>query len=112
MGTILSDVKQGLGIEENNLGFDSELLIYINSASTELAQLGVNQLDILSIVEETEWPAFDNALILNLVKPCIILQVKKVFDPYPSETISRSISETIINYMGRIAHEVDEVIIE
>lgn len=111
MGTILTDVKAGLGVDENNLGFDDEILIHINGALAEHAQNGVSQLDGILIAAETEWPAFDNAVILNLIRPCVILQVRKQFDPIPSETIARGVAETITTYMGRIAHEIDEVTI-
>lgn len=107
--TMLKDIKEALGIEENNLGFDEELLIFINAAASEQAQIGVSQFDSLEITEGTDWPTYDNNLIRNMSKPLMILSVKLIFDPPPSQTISTNFNTQKNIYFGRIAHELDEV---
>ena len=54
---IVDDIKNSFGIQQNNLGFDEELLGFINSASSSLVQLGVSELDI-EIEDDTRWPTF------------------------------------------------------
>lgn len=107
---ILTDIKTSLGILEDNLGFDSELLMFINSAAASLVQLGVAEMDIF-IEEETEWPiTFPNDQVKFMVKHFISLKVRQTFDPVASETISNTLSSSATELEGRIAHEMAEVI--
>ena len=106
---ILENVKTSLGILPNNLGFDSELLMFINSAKSSLVQLGVSELDTI-INEETEWPTFPNFLIESMSKHYIHVKARQSFDPVASETIARTVSEAANELEGRIAHEIAEVV--
>ena len=107
--TILEDVKTSVGILPDNLGFDSEVSMFINSAASSLVQLGVAEIDIL-IEEETEWPDFPNNQVGSLVKHFISLKVRQAFDPVASETIANTLSSSATELEGRIAHEMAEVI--
>ena len=106
---ILEEVKTSLGILPDNLGFDSELLMFINSAASSLVQLGVVEMDIF-IEEETEWPVFPNNQVKSLVRHFISLKVRQTFDPVASETIANIISSSVTELEGRIAHEIAEVV--
>ena len=106
---ILESVKTSLGILPDNLGFDSELLMFINSAKTSLVQLGLAEMDI-DIDETTEWPTFPNSSIDSLGKHYIHVKVRQTFDPVASETISRTISAAVNEVEGRVAHEISEVL--
>ena len=106
---ILEDIKTSLGILPDNLGFDSELLMFINSAKSSLIQLGLIELDI-EIDEQTEWPIFPNRLLESLSKHYIHVKVRQTFDPTANESISRTISAAANELEGRIAHEIAEVI--
>ena len=106
---ILEDVKTALGIIPDNLGFDSELLIHVNSAKSILVQLGVAELDI-PVGPSTEWPTFPSDLVESLTQHYMYAKVKLTFDPSASETISRTISSSVTQLEGRIAHEIAEVI--
>jgi hypothetical protein len=109
MTIILESIKVSLGILPDNLGFDSELLMFINSAKSSLVQLGVAELDI-AIDEATEWPTFPNISIESMSKHYIHVKVRQTFDPIPSETISNTVSSAARELEGRIAHEIAEVI--
>ena len=106
---ILEDIKTSLGILPDNLGFDSELLMFINSAKSSLVQLGLSELDI-DIDEETEWPTFPNRLLESLSKHYFHVKVRQTFDPTASESISKTISVAANELEGRIAHEIAEVL--
>ena len=106
---ILEDVKTHLGVLVDNLGFDSELLMSINSAKSTAVQLGVSELDI-GIDESTEWPTFPNGTVKALSQHYLYLKVKQLFDPTASETIARGVSSSVSELEGRIAHEVAEVL--
>lgn len=106
--TILEDVKTGLGISVDNLGFDSELLIHINSSKGNLVQLGVSELDI-PLDETTAWPSFGSETMGSHVKSYILVKVKQTFDPTASETINNLLSSALDEVAGRITYEVQEV---
>jgi hypothetical protein len=106
---ILTEIKTSLGILEDNLGFDSELLMFINSAASSLVQLGVAEMNT-PIEVETEWPDFPNEQVEHLAKHFISLKVRQTFDPVASETISNTFSSSLMELEGRIAHEMAEVV--
>lgn len=109
MGTILGDIKNAVGVDEHNLGFDKELLIWINTAASALTQIGLTEFETLIIEANTEWPTFDNETILASVRSYLVMRVRKMFDPIPSETIAKSFDSLITEFEGRIAHEQEEV---
>ena len=107
MTLIIEDVKKALAIEPNNLAFDGELYVNINSAKSILIQLGVAELDI-SVDETTSWPVFDSDVVGELARHYMVLRVKSIFDPTASETIQRTFSEGMVSLESRIVHELDE----
>jgi hypothetical protein len=107
MALIIEDVKKALAIEPNNLGFDGELYVNINSAKSVLVQLGVTELDI-NIDETTNWPVFNSDVVGEFAKHYMVLKVKSIFDPTASETIQKTLSEGITALESRIVHELDE----
>lgn len=110
MTTILEDIKIALGVVPSNLGFDSELLLSINSAKSQLVQLGLDEFTLISIDQNTTWPIFDNLTIDSIVKQYMVLKTKESFDPIPSETIAKSMSSIMTILEGRISHELEEVL--
>lgn len=107
MTLIIEDVKRALAIEPNNLGFDGELYVNINSAKSILIQLGVTELDI-TIDETTSWPVFNSDIVGELAKQYMVLKVRAIFDPTASETIAKTLSQEGTVLESRIIHELNE----
>lgn len=107
MTTILATIKPLVGVTFDNLGFDAELLVYINSAAGELTQLGVTEFEELEIDAQTSWPVFGNTALDSMVRHFMGLMVRKSFDPIPSETIAKSFNMTSDILQGRISNEVE-----
>lgn len=105
---ILNTIKNSIGVLEDNLAFDLEILLALNSAKAALVQLGLEELNI-NIKEDTMWPEFSNETIKSLAKQYLIGKTKQIFDPTASETISKSLSAALIELEGRLAHEIQEV---
>lgn len=110
MTTILEDMKTTLGLLPDNLGFNLDLLIFINSSKVNLVQLGVTEMDI-DIDEETDWPAFTNSLVGDLTKHYINLKARQTFDPIASETIAKTVVFSITELEGRLMHELEETVL-
>jgi hypothetical protein len=105
--TILEDIKTTLGLLSDNIGFDLELLIFVNSAKVNLVQLGVTEMEI-AITEDTQWPVFTNPLVGDLSKHYINLKARQTFDPIASETIAKTVSVSVTELEGRLVHELEE----
>ena len=105
--TILKDIKSSLGVDVNNLGFDLELLMYVNSVRATLVQLGVSELESKTIDIATEWPVFDSLVLQDNVKHYIVLRVKEAFDPIANQAIAETMASQARILEGRIAHEVE-----
>lgn len=109
MSTILEEVKVSRGVEINNLGFDQELLMYINSAASKLVQLGVSEFEDLLVEESSAWPTFRNQTLESLSKHYVSVIVGQTFDPSASPVISESLHSHVGELEGRITHEVEEI---
>lgn len=86
-GIILQDVKQVLGLEKDYQPFDLDVSMHINTAFTQLHQMGVGKTDeTFSVVtgEETWSDFFDglpDAIHLQNVKTYVTIYTRLLFDP-------------------------------
>ncbi len=83
MESILTTIKKMLGIEESYDHFDSDIVIYINSAFMNLNQLGVGPIGGFKIEDaDATWDNFvSERLDLEGIKTFIYLKVRLIFDP-------------------------------
>lgn len=87
MGTndqsILKTVKRTLGLAENYVAYDEEIIIHINSVFGTLQQLGIGPVEGFEIEDDTlTWFDFvQDELILSPVKSYIYLRVRMLWDP-------------------------------
>jgi hypothetical protein len=84
MDSILTSVKQQLGITEDYTAFDTELIIHINTVLRIVNQLGVGKLGyVISSEDPGSWATFlgprENEL--SEVKTYIYAKVRLIFDP-------------------------------
>mgnify|MGYP006988926538 CR=1 FL=1 len=96
---ILQDVKKNIGINPDveDEVFDSSIVMHINSAIAELAELGVGSQGAFFIQENNEtWGDYvgeDYAYLLALIKQYIVVYVKINFDTATSGALSSSLQE-------------------
>ena len=83
MESILTSIKQLLGLEEDYDCFDNDIILHINSVLANLNQLGVGPKEGFFIEDSSAtWEDFiPNSPKLNQVKTLIYLRVKLLFDP-------------------------------
>ena len=100
MESILTSIKKLVGIAEDYTVFDTDFIIYINSAFATLNQLGIGPVEGFSIVDaSSKWSDYGVATpMLDHVKSYVYLKVKLLFDPPTSPTVldayNRMIQET------------------
>jgi len=82
--SILTSTKKILGIAEDYTVWDLDIITHINSAFSDLTQLGVGPVAGFMIEDATPvWEDFisDNIQQLNWVKDIVYLKVRLLFDP-------------------------------
>ena len=83
MESILTSIKKLLGIAEDYIHFDVDLIMHINSVLSILTQIGVGPAEGFSIKDESSvWEDFvpENSK-LELIKSYVYMKVKLLFDP-------------------------------
>ena len=96
--SILRTVRKLVGLYEDDPSFDTDLLIYINTAFQALQELGVGPENGFSVVDEsTLWSEFveGTTIPVDPVKTYVCGKVKLAFDPPANAQITQSIQNTI-----------------
>lgn len=102
-GTILTDIKQMLGLTEDYTPFDQELVMHINSVLMILNQLGVGTSNFRitltdptasgTLTSQETWSQFLGSSYtgnMEAVKSYVFTKVKLLFDPPASGTLMES----------------------
>jgi len=80
--SILNSTKKILGIDPDDTSFDLDIIIHINSAFSNLTDMGVGPEAGFVIDEFTEWESYlQDQIVLSKVKTAIYLRVRLLFDP-------------------------------
>lgn len=109
--SILTSIKKLLGPSEDDISFDEDILIGINSAFMVLNQLGVGPPDGFSITDKSStWTDYlvENKKIES-VKTYVYLKTRLVFDPPTVSSVLDSITRTIAELEWRLQVAVDPV---
>lgn len=103
--SILTSIKKLLGIAEDYTLFDSDIVIYINAAFTNLLQLGVGPEEGFSInSSEAEWADFIGTRVdIEAVKAYIYLRVRLIFDPPQTGYLVEALNKQLLEYEWRLA---------
>ena len=108
--SILADIKSLLGAG-NIDGFDSDIILHINSVLLVLRQLGVGPSDGFMITGPDEtWNdllADNDPNMLAAVKTYVYLKVKLIFDPPMSGTVMQATKDLIAELEWRLNVTVD-----
>ena len=104
--SILNSVKKLLGIEENYVHFDADLMLHINSVLAVLTQLGIGSPKGFSIKGKRErWRDFLGSSSQNVsyVKSYVYLKVKLLFDPPINASVIESMNRQISEFEWRLS---------
>lgn len=107
--SILTSIKQLLGIEEDLTAFDLDIMVHINTFFGVLNQLGVGVKDFTIAGNEEVWSDFlkDDSAMLHEVKTYIYLRVRQLFDPPSSGIVMNAMQETINELAWRMTSKVE-----
>lgn len=86
--SILTSTKKVLGIDENYLEFDPDIIMHINAALFSLNQLSVGPKEGFIISDKsTLWSEFESRKDLIAIQSYIYLRVRLLFDPPTSSFV-------------------------
>jgi hypothetical protein len=102
--SILNSVKRTLSLGEDDLTFDLDISMHINSVFSTLNQLGVGPDEGFEIEGPDEtWDAFlGTDKRYNFVKSYVYLSVRRLFDPPQTSFLGDSMQKQIDEYVWRI----------
>lgn len=108
--SVLDLIKDGLGINAEDLSFDTQLIMHINAALNTLTQLGVG--DPLGYGIKDKNNTWDEVLgirkDLEMIKTYVYRRVRLVFDPPTNSFLVRTLEEQIKEDEWRIEFQHDE----
>jgi hypothetical protein len=102
--SILISTKKVLGIGESYTAFDPDIIMFINTSFSSLAQLGVGEDDGFFIQDETsEWSELglpDKQL--HMVKSFVFLKCRVLFDPPGTSFLLEAMDNQIKEFEWRL----------
>jgi hypothetical protein len=107
--SIFDSIKALLGPDASYDVFDSDIMIYINTALSVLTQLGIGPVEGFMITGSGEtWGEFiNNDKTLNMVKTYVYMKVKIAFDPPVNSSVLSAYQEACKEYEWRLNVTVD-----
>lgn len=104
MDSILTSIKKLLGIDEEYIQFDNDIIMHINTVFLNLTQLGVGPEEGFLIEDDSAtWDDFiGDSNQLQAVKTYVYLKVKLLFDPPLSSSVIESINRIISELEWRL----------
>lgn len=90
--SILKTIRKAVGLIEDDTSFDTDLLVYINSAVGELNQVGFGK-SVFVTDESTTWEELIDPVqvmgndAFSMVPSFVLLSVKLPFDPPPPSAV-------------------------
>ena len=111
MDSILTSIKKDLGIVEEYVHFDPDIIMDINTAFSILTQLGVGPEGGFAITDKTAvWTDFLPASPkLEFVKTYVAKKVRLMFDPPQSTSVTEALNRLVSELEWRINVAVDPV---
>lgn len=109
MESILTSIKEQLGIAEEYTHFDRQIIMHINSVFNILTQIGVGPSEGFFITDDAaSWADFlPEGARLELVKSYTFLKVKMLFDPPDRSSVMTANENMIKELEFRISVTVD-----
>lgn len=108
MESILTSVKQLLGIMEEYEHYDADIILHINTVFMILRQIGVGPEEGFSISDKsTTWDEFVPTKMIEAVKTYTYLKVRLLFDPPSSSIVTESVNRMITELEWRINLEME-----
>jgi hypothetical protein len=107
--SILTSIKAQLGIQEEYMAFDQQIIMHINSVLMVLNQLGVGPAAGFTISDKTAtWNDFlTSDKNLEATKSYVGMRVRMLFDPPTTSIVAESMNRMINEFEWRLNSEAE-----
>ena len=107
--SILLSVKKVIGLTPDDLSFDTDIIMHINSAFFKLKQLNVFQSPYNITDATATWSDClgENETKLSMVKSYVSLYVRYLFDPSTNGTLHNALKSELTEMEQRFLYECD-----
>ena len=98
MDSILDTIKKMLGIDPEDISFDTDIKVHINTTMLSISQMGIGPPNGFIVTsKDNVWNDFLGSSAMNLegVKSYIYLKIKLIFDPPQSSTVIEAFNKSI-----------------
>lgn len=94
--SILMSIKHMLNIEDEEMHFDNDVGMFINSEFMTLNQLGIGKPGFSIVDANTKWTDFsDDLTLIQTVKEYVYLRARLVFDPPASSIVAEEFNKKL-----------------
>ena len=102
--SILMSIKKLLNIDPEEMGFDDQIGMLINSEFMSLWQIGIGPEEGFSVHDaDTRWTDFStDKTLINTIKEYIYLRVRPIFDSPGSSIVSDNINARVQELQFRL----------
>jgi hypothetical protein len=100
--SILLSTKKILGISPSDESFDLDIITHINSAFSTLEQVGLVPAEYVADDTVVWQDVFGNHPQLSLIKTCVYLQVRLLFDPPTTSYLLSAAQEQVREHIWRL----------
>ena len=103
--SILETIKKMLGLPKDEVSFDTDILVHINTVFSNLTQMGIGPEEGFTITGyEEKWSQFitSDPLKTQQIKSYIYLKVKTVFDHSANSNVAEAFNKTIAELEYRL----------
>jgi hypothetical protein len=110
--SILNSTKKILGVDPGDTSFDLDIITHINSSFSVLNDLGIGPVNGYAIEDEADvWAdiGITSVPMLNLLKTCIYLQVRMLFDPPVTSYLQAAFKAQIDEHIWRLSEMRENV---
>lgn len=112
-GSILTSIRDAIGLPSGDSSFDSDLIMHINTFLGVLTQVGTGKPDVLIKDATTTWedfldPEMNTDSIFHSAKTYVLINVKMIFDP-PTPTSQQYMKQSSDELLWRLTVAEDEV---
>lgn len=103
--SILESVKKTLNLCEDDMSFDQDIIMHINSVFANLTQIGVGPKEGFSIEDESSlWSDFiGDSKVLQNVKSFMYVKVRILFDPPANATLMEALNANAKEFEWRLS---------
>lgn len=110
METVLSSIKTMLNVEQSITAFDSELLMHINAAVSELVQGGSGPDSGLNVTAETVWSDLStDTNVVSAAREYIYCKTRLIWDPPTNSFLCDALKSRADECYWRAYLESDEL---